>query len=171
MPALISAVWWITIVDAALVRHHAKTYNAVMADQTPAGRPMIEGTLQDCASSGTGSATTSILLSSSNRAHPVRRRRGACHGLDLDVSAGTGARRAVQDRDSTFRGTKASKNRGCGAELLRLIGDSAVVGRVEPPRRVRRLQLLRRRAWGHVHVMGATTRASCGSGRCGWSPR
>ena len=38
------AVWRLTIVDAALVRHHAKTYDAVMADQTPAGRRVIEGT-------------------------------------------------------------------------------------------------------------------------------
>jgi hypothetical protein len=43
--ALLSdAVWRLTIVDAALVRHHAKTYDAVMADQTPAGRRVIEGT-------------------------------------------------------------------------------------------------------------------------------
>jgi hypothetical protein len=41
---LADAVWRLTIVDAALVRHHAKTYDAVMADQTPAGRRVIEGT-------------------------------------------------------------------------------------------------------------------------------
>jgi hypothetical protein len=38
------AVWRLTIVDAALVRHHAKTYDAVMAEQTPAGRRVIDGT-------------------------------------------------------------------------------------------------------------------------------
>jgi hypothetical protein len=39
------AVWCITIVDATLVRYHAETYDAVMADQTPAERRLIEGTL------------------------------------------------------------------------------------------------------------------------------
>jgi hypothetical protein len=39
------AVWWVTIVDATLVRHHAEAYDAVMADQTPAQRRLIEGTL------------------------------------------------------------------------------------------------------------------------------
>ena len=40
------AVWWITIVDATLVRYHlVGAYDAVLADQTPAGRLLIEGTL------------------------------------------------------------------------------------------------------------------------------
>jgi hypothetical protein len=44
--ALISeAVWWVTIVDATLVRHHLDAYDKVMADQTPAKRQLIEGTL------------------------------------------------------------------------------------------------------------------------------
>jgi hypothetical protein len=34
--ALISeAVWWVTIVDATLVRHHLAAYDRVMAAQTP----------------------------------------------------------------------------------------------------------------------------------------
>ena len=37
-------VWRLTLVDAALVRHHPRTYNAVMAEQSPAGRRVIEGT-------------------------------------------------------------------------------------------------------------------------------
>jgi hypothetical protein len=39
------AVWWVTIVDATLVRHHPETYDAVMAGQTPAERRLIEETL------------------------------------------------------------------------------------------------------------------------------
>jgi hypothetical protein len=39
------AVWWVTIVDATLVRYHPGTYDAVMADQTPAERRLIVGTL------------------------------------------------------------------------------------------------------------------------------
>jgi len=37
------AVWWVTIVDATLVRYHEETYDAVMADQTPAEGRLIEG--------------------------------------------------------------------------------------------------------------------------------
>ena len=39
------AVWWVTIVDATLVRHHPDAYDAVMAGQVPAQRALIEGTL------------------------------------------------------------------------------------------------------------------------------
>ena len=39
------AVWCVTIVDATLVRYHEATYDAVIADQTPAERRLIEGTL------------------------------------------------------------------------------------------------------------------------------
>jgi hypothetical protein len=39
------AVWWVTIVDATLVRHHPQAYDTVMAGQTPAHRQRIEGTL------------------------------------------------------------------------------------------------------------------------------
>ena len=39
------AVWWVTIVDATLVRHHLEAYDAAMADQTPAGRQLVEQTL------------------------------------------------------------------------------------------------------------------------------
>ena len=38
-------VWWVTIVDATLVRHHPDAYDAVMAGQVPAERRLIEGTL------------------------------------------------------------------------------------------------------------------------------
>ena len=44
--ALISeAVWWVTIVDATLVRHHLDAYDRVMADQNPAQRELTEQTL------------------------------------------------------------------------------------------------------------------------------
>jgi hypothetical protein len=39
------AVWWVTIVDATLVRHHPDDYDAVMTGQPPAERRLIEGTL------------------------------------------------------------------------------------------------------------------------------
>jgi hypothetical protein len=39
------AVWWVTIVDATLVRHHPDVYDSVMARQPPAERRLIEGTL------------------------------------------------------------------------------------------------------------------------------
>lgn len=39
------AVWWVTIVDATLVRYHPQIYDAVLARRTPARRQLIEGTL------------------------------------------------------------------------------------------------------------------------------
>ena len=39
------AVWWVTMVDATLVRHHPHAYDAVIAGHSPAGRDAIEGTL------------------------------------------------------------------------------------------------------------------------------
>jgi len=39
------AVWWVTIVDATLVRHHPATYDAVLAGGGGPGRQVIEGTL------------------------------------------------------------------------------------------------------------------------------
>ena len=38
------AVWWVTIVDATLVRYHVEAYEAVMAGRTAAERRLIEGT-------------------------------------------------------------------------------------------------------------------------------
>jgi hypothetical protein len=38
-------VWWVTLVDATLVRYHPGTYDAVLADQTPGERELTEGTL------------------------------------------------------------------------------------------------------------------------------
>jgi hypothetical protein len=39
------AVWWVTIVDATLVRHHPEAYDAVMAAQSGPRQRLIEGTL------------------------------------------------------------------------------------------------------------------------------
>src|SRR6266851_2322291 len=39
------AVWWVTIVDGTLVRHHPEAYDDVAAAQTTAERLLIEGTL------------------------------------------------------------------------------------------------------------------------------
>ena len=39
------AVWWVTIVDATLVRHYPDIYDNVMASQAPAQRRLVEGTL------------------------------------------------------------------------------------------------------------------------------
>jgi endogenous inhibitor of DNA gyrase (YacG/DUF329 family) len=39
------AVWWVTIVDATLVRYHPDAYDSVMMGQTPAQRQLVEGTL------------------------------------------------------------------------------------------------------------------------------
>ena len=38
------AVWWVTIVDATLVRYHRRPYKSAMKTQAPARRRAIEGT-------------------------------------------------------------------------------------------------------------------------------
>jgi anti-anti-sigma factor len=43
--AIEEAVWWITMVDATLVRHHPRVYEAALASRTPAERLLIEQTL------------------------------------------------------------------------------------------------------------------------------
>jgi hypothetical protein len=80
------AVWWITIVDATLVRHHLQAYDAAMASQAPAERELVEGTLAGLRLSGIGSAAKPILLSSPGPAGPA-------WGLVMGVSpAGCGSR-------------------------------------------------------------------------------
>src|SRR5262249_15979282 len=39
------AVWWVTLVDATLVRHHPGPYDSVIAGQHPAQRRQTEATL------------------------------------------------------------------------------------------------------------------------------
>jgi len=43
--AISEAVWWVTIVDATLVRHHPGSYDAILAGRSPAERRLIETTL------------------------------------------------------------------------------------------------------------------------------
>jgi hypothetical protein len=43
--AISEAVWWVTIVDATLVRYHPDTYDAVLAGYPPPERRLIEETL------------------------------------------------------------------------------------------------------------------------------
>jgi anti-sigma B factor antagonist len=43
--AIEEAVWWITMVDATLVRHHPRIYNAALSSRVPAERLLIEQTL------------------------------------------------------------------------------------------------------------------------------
>jgi hypothetical protein len=45
LAAIREAVWWITMVDATLVRHHSGAYDTVTRALTPAERPLITGTL------------------------------------------------------------------------------------------------------------------------------
>jgi hypothetical protein len=39
------AVWWVTMVDATLVRHHPGAYDGVLAGQAPTERQLVEETL------------------------------------------------------------------------------------------------------------------------------
>jgi hypothetical protein len=39
------AVWWVSMVDATLVRHHLNAYDLVMTGYPPAERELVEGTL------------------------------------------------------------------------------------------------------------------------------
>jgi hypothetical protein len=39
------AVWWVTMVDATLVRHHPDAYDGVLAGQSPPERQLVEETL------------------------------------------------------------------------------------------------------------------------------
>jgi hypothetical protein len=45
LAAISDAVWWVTIVDGTLVRHHPETYDAALRRHAPAERHRIEGTL------------------------------------------------------------------------------------------------------------------------------
>lgn len=43
--AVAEAVWWVTIIDARLIRQYMDIYDAVLAAHSATQRPMIEGTL------------------------------------------------------------------------------------------------------------------------------
>lgn len=45
LAAIEEAVWWITMVDATLMRHHQQAYEAVLTTRPPAERLLIEQTL------------------------------------------------------------------------------------------------------------------------------
>jgi len=45
LTAIGEAVWWVTIVDATLVRHHLHAYDTVIARHTPERRELVDGTL------------------------------------------------------------------------------------------------------------------------------
>jgi predicted nucleic acid-binding Zn ribbon protein len=45
LAAVSEAVWWVTIVDATLVRHHPGAYDGILAGRPPAERRLIEETL------------------------------------------------------------------------------------------------------------------------------
>jgi hypothetical protein len=74
--AIGEAVWWITMVDATLVRHYPGSYDVVMAAHMPAERRLIAGTL-----AGLRFARNWIS-------------RGA--GLDEAIETGAGTRRITQ---------------------------------------------------------------------------
>jgi hypothetical protein len=43
--AVAEAVWWVTIIDARMIRQYMDLYDAVLVAHDPAQRPVIEGTL------------------------------------------------------------------------------------------------------------------------------
>jgi hypothetical protein len=43
--AVAEAVWWVTIIDARMIRQYMDVYDAVLAAHVPAQHPVIEGTL------------------------------------------------------------------------------------------------------------------------------
>lgn len=43
--AVAEAVWWVTIIDARLIRQYMDVYDVILADHPPAQQPAIEGTL------------------------------------------------------------------------------------------------------------------------------
>ena len=45
LAAVGEAVWWVTIVDATLVRHYPGAYDGILSGQPPAERELMEGTL------------------------------------------------------------------------------------------------------------------------------
>ena len=69
------AVWWVTMVDATLVRHHPDAYDGVLAGQSPASASWSRKPWRGCVLSGTRSATKPTLLSSSSPASPVMARK------------------------------------------------------------------------------------------------
>ncbi len=115
------AVWWVTIVDATLVRHHPDAYDRVMTAQAPAQRRRVEEPWQGCALCGTGSATKPILPSSSTPARPARPpatglsqagRGGPCQGRRSDRfhrAAGHGKGRGIRPTTISWRAAPSER--------------------------------------------------------------
>ena len=61
------AVWWVTMVDATLVRYHPDTYSDVLARQDAAERRITRAPSPGCGSSATGWATRLTTTTSSSR--------------------------------------------------------------------------------------------------------
>ena len=61
------AVWWVTMVDATLMRYHPDIYSRVLAGQDPASAGSPRTPSPGCGSSGTGWATTPTPRTSSSR--------------------------------------------------------------------------------------------------------
>jgi hypothetical protein len=70
------AVWWITMVDATLVRYHPDPYDSVLAGHDAAQRRASSERSGACGSCGTRWATTSIRLTSSSQDEVPRSRLG-----------------------------------------------------------------------------------------------
>ena len=85
------AVWWVTIVDATLVRHHLEAYDAVIAGQAPAERELVEGTLAGLRFVRNRIGDEADLADFIEPSEPAARlRQRAYHRLDLEAGTRTG---------------------------------------------------------------------------------
>ncbi len=81
-------VWWVTIVDATLVRHHPDAYDGVLAGQFPAERRLIEGVLAGLRFVRNRIGPDVDLANLVDpRGQPSRSGRWPHHSLDMDVGA------------------------------------------------------------------------------------
>jgi hypothetical protein len=63
--ALVSeSVWWVTLVDATMIRYHEAAYDSALTSLIPVERRATEGTFAGLRLSGTGWATTPTPLTS-----------------------------------------------------------------------------------------------------------
>ena len=92
-PAVIGeAVWWVTLVDATLVRHHPEACDAVLAGQFAAQRPLIEQTLAGLRFVRNQAGGEAGLARFAQAAAPgPGGRRRAAHRLAVEAGAAAGA--------------------------------------------------------------------------------
>ncbi len=86
------AVWWVTMVDATLVRHHPDAYDGVLASQSPTERQLVEETLAGLRfvrNQIGDQADVADFIELRESGHGTDK--GAYHGLDRAVTAGTAA--------------------------------------------------------------------------------